>query len=111
MKHWLQARAKEGDIEVYATKGTFPVNRKASDGMYCNECRVIVVNCDSGDTDAKETLFHELLHAAFSQKAGKAKRLLTHANEEIIIRCIEGPLYRLLTRNGWLRLPRPPRMP
>ena len=120
---WMRVRAHGGTIPVYVVKTDLYQYDGDGDGeteldaYYDQGKPEIVVRQTDNTTLMKQRLHHELLHACFGAHtadglaalgaftpAGRAKR------EEDIVSFLEPIQFDMLTRNGFLRYPNPPRV-
>lgn len=76
---------------------TFKVTVTSLRGLH-GDCdidkKIIRVNQNSSIEDARETLFHESLHAAFAVSG--LKEIITDEQEEAIVRMIEHSIYHIV---------------
>jgi len=116
-KLWLKVAAPRGEIKVYVTR-TSPTDDEGNEchAIFDPETNTITIAVGPFET-MKMKLFHELMHVAWSDASGDMREKVTGGKtadergrrEEMIISFQEPPLYDLLTRNGWLWFPKPPR--
>ena len=117
-KLWLRMAAAGGDTPVYLTKEpTVEGSDESVNGFYETEKNFIEVESGLTGQIQKETLFHEIIHRCFSTASGDLQaKILGHSSrekrwdhEELIVSFLAPVLYDILVRNGWLRIPDPPK--
>lgn len=113
---WIKAECQTGPLTIVASKNTIE-----EDGHELHACyepdRSRVTVADTEEQKMKRSLLHELLHVCFDGASGDLREKVLGGKtkeerderEELIVSFLESPLFDLLTRNGWLRFPKPPR--
>lgn len=113
---WCRVSTQNGEVRVYLVVDPVDDESRYVDGLYDPGKGEILINAALSEERQKMTLLHELLHVVWSGIGGELKTKLlgckpnqTHSHEETIVSFQEPVLYDLLARNGWLRLPKPPK--
>jgi hypothetical protein len=115
---WCKVAIHGGTIQVYATKQDLTDGEGPVDA-YCDlDAGEIVVRYSDNVSIMYMRLHHELLHACFAAHSGDAKDRLfgstpdTRAErEEALVSFLEPVQFDLLVRNGFLKYPKPPKLP
>lgn len=116
---WFKVEAHGGLTPVYVQKAPLIApDGEPCDAYYERDAPRIVVEQKDNVTLMKQKLFHELKHLATDSHTGDARE---HAfigktseeraqHEERVVGFQEVPEFDILTRNGWLKFPNPPKV-
>lgn len=116
-RFWCKVAAHGSDVRVFVTKSQPEIDGHLCDAYYDSEDNTITVGWQADESAVKMKLLHELLHVCFKAHSGdiRAKVLggstveARNTREEMVVSFLEPVLFDILTRNGFLRLPKPPR--
>ena len=94
------------------------VDGDSCDAYFDLQKNIIEIAWKPDESFLKMKLMHELLHVCFSAHSGQmlAKVLGGKSDEEreereeLIVSFLEPVFYDLLSRNGWLKFPKPPKL-
>jgi len=116
---WCKVAAHGSVVRVYLTKKEL----KLEDGSVCDayydpELNSIEIAWRADESYLKMRLLHELLHVCFSAHSGDMREKVFGrespkqkvSREELVVSFLEPVLYDILSRNKWLKFPRPPKM-
>lgn len=113
---WIKAEGQTGPLKIYVTKKEIDIEGVRCKASFDPEKDEIEVAATTGEQAMKRSLLHELLHKCFAGASGDLREKILgdktpearSEREELIVSYLEPILYDLLTRNGWLRIPKPP---
>lgn len=117
-KLWCRVQANGGTIPVYVSKDV-QVDGADCDAYYEHDSPCIVIRQNDNVNAMKAALHHELLHVCFAGHSGDVKAKVLGARtpegrarrEEAIVGFLEPVQFQLLVSNGFLKYPKPPRLP
>ena len=115
---WCKLSSARGNIRVYVTDRDLDADGVDANAYFDPETNEILVRVTPAEDQMKMWLLHELLHVCWADSSGDLREKILgaktyeqrHEREELIVSFLEPVLYDLLTRNGCLKLPRPPRI-
>ena len=116
---WMRVQTAAGELRVYAT--TLAVENddgEACDATFDPDTHTIEVRWRPDAAAMKLDLHHELIHRCFhgvggdalEKVFGRVTRERREAREEAVVSFLDRVQFDLLTRNGFLRYPNPPRL-
>lgn len=101
---WLKVETAAGLVRVYVVKQLEDEDGHDLEGIFLPDTNEVLVRQIDAVVSMKSTLHHELTHVALRFAVASVQR------EENLIRELEPQQFDILTRNGWLRYPNPPRV-
>jgi hypothetical protein len=116
---WCKVPTMRGPLSVYVVRpGACTLDGDKVDAHYDAERNEIWVETKPQEQTMRQTLFHELVHVCFGGTTVEVKEKFLGAKnpdvieqrEELLAGFLEMTLFDLLTRNGWLKLPKPPKV-
>lgn len=118
MTKWLNLDAFGGSTPVFTVRQATGPEGEVTDASYDHTENRIEITDGPADLQ-KHRLFHETTHRAFGNvgiellakvfKCTEDKDEI-EKREELIVSFLDVTLYDILTRNGWLRIPDPPKL-
>jgi hypothetical protein len=115
---WMRLKAHGGEIPVFVQRDKLVDDEGVEcDALYEPTKGLIVVRQYPNVDYMKAKLHHEIMHVCLENHTADVQERLfgpvekdRTENEEVFIGIMEPTQYDLLTRNGFLRYPNPPRV-
>ena len=114
---WCKFEAHGGTVKVYLNKKPLELEGHAVEAFYDPDKGTIDIQWLPSESRLKSTLVHEMLHVCFRGHSGDMREKVLgpktsngrHDREEMIVSFLEPVLFDVLTRAGFLKIPRPPK--
>jgi Zn-dependent peptidase ImmA (M78 family) len=103
-RKWLVVDSAIGKLDVFTTHQ--PEYEGPVYGVFFPQHSAIVIDSSQSEEKMRSTLLHELLHVACTSASETLQKMCLGNREEKIVSFLEPILYDLLTRNGFLKMPK-----